>query len=98
MSFTLEVHPAAAREAARARRWYSDIDVELGVAFAAELRRVFERAAERPLASAAHPPDARRLGVRGFPYAVVFRSIGSVVRVLAVMHEHRRPGYWSRRR
>jgi plasmid stabilization system protein ParE len=44
----------------------------------------------------------RELGVRRkllarFPYAVVFVEDDEVVRIISVMHGHRRPAYWRRR-
>ena len=38
----------------------------------------------------------RKLLVR-FPYAIVFVEGESSVRILSVMHGHRRPAYWRRR-
>ena len=29
-----------------------------------------------------------------FPYAVIFMDLGTEIRVLAVAHAKRRPGYW----
>jgi len=45
---------------------------------------------------------ARELGVRRkllarFPYAIVFVESDTLVRVISVMHGHRRPAYWQRR-
>ena len=44
----------------------------------------------------------RELGVRRkllarFPFAIVFIEHDTVVRVISVMHGHRRPAYWRRR-
>jgi toxin ParE1/3/4 len=44
----------------------------------------------------------RELGVRRklparFPYAIVFVESDTFVRVISVMHGHRRPAYWRRR-
>jgi toxin ParE1/3/4 len=44
----------------------------------------------------------RELGVRRkllarFPYAIVFIEGERAVRILSVMHGHRRPAYWRRR-
>jgi plasmid stabilization system protein ParE len=44
----------------------------------------------------------RELGVRRkllarFPYAIVFVESDTLVRVISVMHGHRRPAYWRRR-
>jgi hypothetical protein len=38
----------------------------------------------------------RKLLVR-FPYAVVFVKADTYVRIISVMHGHRRPAYWRRR-
>lgn len=45
----------------------------------------------------------RELGVRRkllvrFPYSSVFVEAESYVRIISVMHGHRRPAYWRRRR
>ena len=37
------------------------------------------------------------LEVEGFPYAVIYTERPGVVRVVAVAHTHRRPGYWQDR-
>jgi toxin ParE1/3/4 len=44
----------------------------------------------------------RELGVRRkllvrFPYAIVFVESEAYVRIISVMHGHRRPAYWRRR-
>jgi toxin ParE1/3/4 len=44
----------------------------------------------------------RELGVRRkllvrFPYAIVFVESETYVRIISVMHGHRRPAYWRRR-
>jgi hypothetical protein len=45
-------------------------------------------------------PDAlevRRLPVPRFPYHVVYMLHDDVIRILAVAHDYRRPGYWKHR-
>lgn len=32
--------------------------------------------------------------MRRFPYSVVYHLSGEVIRVIAVAHQSRRPGYW----
>ena len=41
--------------------------------------------------------DMRKVRVEGFPYAVIYRIEGRVLHIIAVMHLHRRPGYWRDR-
>jgi plasmid stabilization system protein ParE len=40
------------------------------------------------------PGVRRRFVFHRFPYAVLFRVLDDEVQVVAVMHLHRRPGYW----
>jgi toxin ParE1/3/4 len=39
----------------------------------------------------------RRKLLQRFPYAIVFVETEEVVRVISVMHGHRRPAFWRRR-
>ena len=39
----------------------------------------------------------RRALLPRFPYAVIFMDLGTEIRVLAVAHAKRRPGYWLNR-
>ena len=41
-----------------------------------------------------HDLTIRRRLVPGFPYALAYRMVGEVIRIEAVAHTHRRPGYW----
>lgn len=41
--------------------------------------------------------EVRRLPVGRFPYHLVYAHTADVVHVLAVAHDRREPGYWSRR-
>ncbi len=52
----------------------------------------------------AHPPGGtsgttaiRKLPLKVFPYTVHFKVDGDVIRVFAVAHHKRRPGYWLKR-
>jgi toxin ParE1/3/4 len=40
----------------------------------------------------------RKLPLGRFPYTLVYRIDGDTVRVLAFMHQSRKPEYWLRRR
>lgn len=41
--------------------------------------------------------DAKRLLLRRFPYSIVVRESDDEILVIAVAHQHRRPGYWRDR-
>lgn len=40
----------------------------------------------------------RRYLMKHFPYSLVYTALGEQIRVLAVAHHSRRPGYWAGRR
>jgi plasmid stabilization system protein ParE len=94
------VHPAAERELLRVARWYRR---EAGSSKAHELLGAFEAAVDR----ACEAPGAcsilfeergltfRSLRVRGFPYRIVFFVRRDALRVIAMAHVRRRPGYWK---
>ena len=66
--------------------------------FGAEVERVVALVAERPDAGAPTSGGRRRWLLTRFPYAVVYRlAVDGSVRVLAVAHHRRRPGYWRTR-
>jgi plasmid stabilization system protein ParE len=45
------------------------------------------------------PPEllVRHAPVKRFPYHVVYLEAESTIRILAVAHERRKPGYWKSR-
>ena len=91
-------HEAALDEYVAAVRWYERDYPGRGERFVAAIENV--------LGTIARESDAfpMRLGVRAatvhrFPYVLFFtKTGGETVRVLAVAHAKRRPGYWRARR
>ena len=47
--------------------------------------------------SASDANDTRQMPLEVFPYTVYFKVQGDVIRVFAVAHHKRRPGYWLKR-
>ncbi len=91
--------PEAAAELHEAASFYAQHgNKELGLTFVAEFERSIHLLAERPELGAAWRGAARRLSLRRFPYFVFYRVIGEDIQVLAVAHQRRRPGYWTKRR
>jgi plasmid stabilization system protein ParE len=81
--------------------WYEQHRAGLGARF-----HVSVKATERLIATAPrfHPKtdlvgDAaiRRALIPEFPYALLYMEHGGELWILAVMHLHRRPGYWLKR-
>lgn len=62
-----------------------------------ELDRAVERIAEAPTRWPAHLHGTRRYLLRRFPFSLVYREVGPILTVVAVVHAKRRPGYWRDR-
>jgi len=69
----------------------------LGSRFLDEIDRGIRAIKVLPEASPVISPHIRRKLIRHFPYTLVYRITPTEIVILAVMHLHRRPGYWQNR-
>lgn len=95
----LRLEPEASEELHAAVQWYEGRRVGLGGEFLTEIHRVLRIIQEHPAFGTPVPgvPEklgARRVPVRRFPYAIAFVELENEVRVLAIAHHRRLPGYW----
>jgi toxin ParE1/3/4 len=93
----VSLHPEADEEFAVAVRYYSEISPELGLRFYSEMERLFREASLDPGRFRKFDPPARRHFSHDFPYAIIFVEKPDLIRIVAVMHMKRRPGYWRER-
>jgi plasmid stabilization system protein ParE len=70
----------------------------LGSRFETQVNAVFARLLENPVQFQEIEEGARRALVRDFPYGVFFTTEDDLITVLAVLHLHRHPDTWKRRR
>ena len=93
------LHPEAREEFREAAEFYRERG---GNALALALLEDFEHAAalllEHPRLGAIWRPGRRRWLLTRFPYALIYTVSGDQIRILAVAHHSRRPGYWRGRR
>ena len=99
MSKPLLTEPEADRELEDAALWYEEQRRGLGQAFLEAVDATLERISLLPKAGAPVqyvPSDlpARRTPVEHFPFHVVYLEIPSAIRILAIAHNRRWPGYW----
>jgi toxin ParE1/3/4 len=85
-----------------AGRWYDERVEGLGIEFFDAVDATLDQIARLPKAGALVrrvPVDlqVRRAPVKRFPYYVVYLEASSTIRVLAIAHDRRRPGYWTSR-
>lgn len=94
----LEFHPAVGDEISEAVSWYSQRSEKAADAFMVALDDALEKIASDPERAAVYMHGRRAVRVGQFPYLVVYGKHGSIIRVSAVAHTSRRPGYWKYRR
>ncbi len=94
----LVIVPAAIAELQDAADFYAEkANRDLGLAFVAEFERSAQRVLENPMIGAVFRGSRRRYLLRRFPYSIIYQVAGEEVRVVAVAHHRRRPGYWTHR-
>ncbi len=65
--------------------------------FAREVARAMRLIAEAPARYPVAEHGTRRFLLQRYPFSVFYREAGSVLEVVAVAHQKRRPGYWTER-
>ncbi len=90
-------HPEAAKEYADAAKYYTQIDPELSGRFYDEIERLIQDIRREPQRFPRFDPPAQRHFSNVFPYAVIYVELPDCIRILALMHLKRRPGYWKSR-
>jgi plasmid stabilization system protein ParE len=93
----VEFHPAARAELDASTAFYESRLDGLGLRFLAAVEETTGRIASSPEGGSPMESGLRRRLVPGFPFSVIYRVADDAVLVLAIAHQHRRPGYWHRR-
>ena len=87
----------AAAELAGAVAGYEAKSPGLGVEFALAIRDGLARIEAYPKAWQLIGQRVRRYRLNRFPYGRVYAEVGPDIVILALMHLHRKPDYWSER-
>jgi len=91
VNWVLSTHPDVGDDVFEAIDYYMSIDPDLAFRFVAEAEAAFAFARQYPRAGRTLYTKYRRVALGRFPYLVCYRIVGSVVRVLAVVHVRRDP-------
>ncbi len=94
---SVEFHPDAQDEFVSAAQFYESETSGLGLDFIRTIQRTYERLLEFPASGVPFGRELRRVLVPKFPYGLLYRVEPDRIYVIAVMHLHRRPGYWRSR-
>ncbi len=91
-------HEDADSEAHEAALYYEERATDLGLAFLDEIEKSSQRILANPLAYQRVGGEVRQAPVARFPYSILYViEPDEHIRVIAVAHQKRRPGYWRER-
>jgi len=90
-------HPKVPGEARAALSYYENISSGLGDEFWEELTRALEYARRHPERHHFDQSGRRRSNLEKYPYHFLFKVFETHVRITAIRHHSRDPGYGSRR-
>jgi hypothetical protein len=90
-------HPDAKEEFDGAVEFYEHSQPGLGLEFAEEIYATIARIIKYPSAWSTLSKNSRRCLVNRFPYGLIYQIKSHSLRIIAVAHLHRRPGYWKER-
>ena len=93
----VRAHPEAVAEFGEAVAFYEERAPGLGQDLFVEVERILKNIGENPGLGSPLDGPYRKALCRRFPFAVIYRELDDSVRVQAIMHERRRPGYWKGR-
>jgi plasmid stabilization system protein ParE len=94
---TFDFHPEAEAEFLEAIAFYEESEPALGEEFALEVYAAVRNILSYPKAWPVLEGEVRRCLTNRFPYGILYSVEPGRVYILAVMHLHRRPGYWKQR-
>ena len=95
---TYHLHPDAEVDLREAAEFYRKrAGNELALTFIAEFESSVSLLLEHPALGAIGRNGRRRFVMRRFPYSLIYNAAGQQIRILAVAHHSRRPGYWQDR-
>ncbi len=94
---TIVFHEEALEEMLESAHQYEAKSEGLGLDFLSAVERTMQRIVTFPEAGPVEGGDIRKRLVAGFPFKVLYSIEPDQLFVVAVMHQHRRPGYWLKR-
>jgi toxin ParE1/3/4 len=94
----VEFHPAADAELRATAVYYEGRLPGLGSEFLVEVESVCSLLGEHQSLGPRLDAEHRRLGLRRFPFGLIYRVKSFKVQIVAVAHRRRLPGYWRRRK
>lgn len=93
----VEFFEDAAVEVEEDRAWYRDRSESAEVGFLRDLDHAVQQVTEAPQQWPQYLAGTRRYVFPTYPYSLVYFMEDEVIKIVAVAHDKRRPGYWRKR-
>ena len=93
----LEFHPEAELELIESALYYDTQVPGLGERFESEIRYATDLLLDQPEIGTLVDPNLRKFILTRFPFTLYCSVTADVLRIEAVAHQNRRPGYWKSR-
>ena len=90
-------HPDVHIEIQNAYTWYEPQSDGLGSDFINELESAYISIKQMPHAWPSLSKSIHRYILKKFPYGILYSIKDENIFIIAVMHLHRKPGYWEKR-
>ena len=90
-------HAEARRELLESTRYYESELSGLGHRFLAAITEAIHQIQGHPCMFREIGDSWRQCRVARFPFGIIYRIRNQRIEIIAVMHLHRRPGYWQAR-
>jgi toxin ParE1/3/4 len=92
-------HHDAVGEIDDAMAYYESRRTGFGISFLAEVERGIQLIQQHPQRWAVYKNTVfRKYSLRRFPYVIYYFELDHCIWIAAVVHQKRKPGYWSQRR
>ncbi|MEX1104200.1 MAG: type II toxin-antitoxin system RelE/ParE family toxin [Dehalococcoidia bacterium] len=92
-----DYHPEAREEIRSSYERYLERNVAKADEFLERVLTLIDMAVNFPEIGSPYLYETRRLLLRSFPFIIVYGARGDGVRIFALAHTSRRPGYWRSR-
>lgn len=94
----IQFHTAAEKETEEVADYYDHQLSGLGAEFYHELSTIMDLLETNPRMGVVYFGPYRRVMLQRFPFAVYYEIADNQIRVMAVAHQRRLPGYWKGRK
>ncbi|HEV3306939.1 MAG TPA: type II toxin-antitoxin system RelE/ParE family toxin [Candidatus Sulfotelmatobacter sp.] len=90
-------HPESREDLRAAIRWYRDRNRAVAAEFRVTVSEVIGQIVQAPKRWPKHLHGTRRFVLDRFPFSIVYLDDPDLLKIVAVAHSKRKPGYWKRR-